>query len=166
VLGVALDFDALGQPRLSITMPVGRETSASTANRSGVTAHSSSSSRVSASTGSSPTSTLPPAPSAQRPAQVATHGARRPANQRPSASRATHRTDIEPAASSLSRSDQRIGCSVSRSASSPASNAYSRAASPSCAGEPRSSSAAIARSAAALCAGSGSNESSRHCTAT
>ena len=42
---------------ISITIPVGRETRASTANRSGVTDHSSSSSRVSASTGSSPSST-------------------------------------------------------------------------------------------------------------
>ena len=50
----------------------------------------------SVSTGSSPTSTAPPAPSAQRPAHVATQAARRPASQRPSASRTTHSTDSEP----------------------------------------------------------------------
>ena len=58
----------------SITSRLGSETSASTVSRSGVTDHSSSSSRVSVSTGSSPTSTEPPAPSAQRPAHDATHG--------------------------------------------------------------------------------------------
>ena len=88
---------------------LGRHTSASTAKRSGSTPHSSSSSRVSVSVGSSPTSTAPPAPSAQRPAHVATQGARRPASQRPSASRTTHSAASEADASSrTSRSDQRM----------------------------------------------------------
>ena len=69
----------------SIASRLGSDTSASTVSRSGVTDHSSSSSRPSVSTGSSPTSTAPPAPSAQRPAHEATHVARRPASQRPSA---------------------------------------------------------------------------------
>ena len=67
-------------------------------------------------------STDPPAPRAQRPAQVATHGARRPASQRPSSSRAMHRTDSEAEASSATRrSDHRIGWSSMRRRSSPAS---------------------------------------------
>src|SRR3954470_19669738 len=83
---------------MSIARRFGRETSASTVSRSGVTDHSSSSSRPSVSTGSSPTSTAPPAPSAQRPAHEATQPARRPASQRPSAERVTHSAASEGAA--------------------------------------------------------------------
>ena len=141
----------------SMIIRFGRHTSASTAKRSGSTPHSSSSSRVSVSVGSSPTSTAPPAPSAQRPAHVATQGARRPASQRPSASRTTHSAASEADASSrTSRSDQRMGCSSMHSPPSAVSKPASRAARPSCEGEPRSASAAIAASAACSRSGGGS----------
>ena len=66
------------------------QTSASTVSRSGLTDHSSCSSRTSVWAGFSPSSTEPPAPSAQRPDHVASQSARRPASQRPSAARTTH----------------------------------------------------------------------------
>src|SRR5271155_357085 len=75
----------------NITSCWGSRTSASARTRSGETAHSSLSSRTSVSAGFSPRSTAPPAPRAQRPAQEETHPARRPASQRPSAERVTHR---------------------------------------------------------------------------
>src|SRR5919201_5274772 len=59
------------------------------AERLGRSCHSSCSSRESVSAGLSPRSTAPPAPSAQRLAQVDTQAARRPASQRPSALRTT-----------------------------------------------------------------------------
>ena len=52
------------------------------------------SSRASVSVGFSSTSTEPPAPSAQRPAQDATQAARRPASQLPSESRTTHSAEM------------------------------------------------------------------------
>ena len=106
----------------------------------GTTDHSSSSSRASATTGSSPTSTAPPAPSAQRPAQVATHAARRPASQRPSALRTAHRTDSAPSASSRDepqRPAHRLQLDR-RARRPPVSKPASRAARPSCVGDPRS----------------------------
>ena len=96
---------------MNITSRCGRRTSASQRTRSGATDHSSSSSRVSVSTGLSPTSTAPPAPSAQRPAHDDSQGARRPASQRPSASRVTHSAATDSDASpSTRRSAQRVGC--------------------------------------------------------
>ena len=90
----------------------GSRRSASPRTRSGETAHSSLSSRTSVSAGLSPRSTAPPAPSAQRPAHEDTQAARRPASQRPSAERVTHRAatlwDASPA---TRRRAQRRGCS-------------------------------------------------------
>ena len=154
---------------ISITIPFGRRTRASTASRSGATDHSSSSSRVSASTGSSPTSTAPPAPSAQRPAHVATHGARRPASQRPSASRTTHSTDSDArrvAADEPQRPAHRLQLepqpAVVRARRRPGARRGRRGE-----GEPRSSSAAIARvGGGRVRPRRGSNGSSRQCAAT
>ena len=120
--------------------------------RSGATDHSSSSSRASVSTGFSPTSTAPPAPSAQRPAQEASHAARRPASQRPSASRTMHRTERlsrRVAGEQPQRPARRLQLEP-QAGRRRASKPTSRAASPSWLGEPRSRSAASAASAAAL----------------
>ena len=149
------------------TSPFGVSASASTDSSTGATDHSSWSSRTIASTGCSPTSTAPAAPSVQRPVHDASQGARRPASQRPSASRTTHRTEtLRVAALPTSRSDQRAGCKSSRRPSSRCSKPTSRAASPSWLGEPRSRSAASAASAAAVSAASGSNGSSIHAAVT
>ncbi len=73
------------------------------------------SSRTSVSAGLSPRSTAPPAPSAQRPAHEETHGARRPASQRPSAARVTHSAaTLSDASPATRRSAQRSGCSSKR----------------------------------------------------
>ncbi len=105
------------------------------------------------SAGFSSTSTEPPAPSAQRPAHEASHAARRPASQRPSAARTTHSTAMLWAARSGSRrSAQRAGWSSSRSRPSRSSNPASRPASPSWLGEPRSRRASSATSATSISA--------------
>ena len=135
----------------------GSRTSASARQRSGVTDHSSPTSRSSVCAGLSPRSTAPPAPSAQRPAHDDSHAARRPASQRPSAARTTHSDAIEPdAAPSTSRSAQRSGWSSMSRPLSVCSNAVIRAATPSWLGDPRSRSAVIASSAAAMRSDGGS----------
>jgi hypothetical protein len=68
-----------------------------------------------------------------------------------------HRTDSAPDASPRSsRSAQRISCSSSVSPPSSIANEASRAATPSCDGEPRPRRSAIARSASAVFSGDGS----------
>ena len=136
-------------------MPVGSETSASTANRSGVTRHSSSSSRVSASTGSSPTST--DAARAERPAA---RPRSRPTARggRPASARRRRAPRTGPTAR---RPRRRPAAPTSASAAASAAGhrrrprTTSRAARPSWAGEPRSSSSAIARSASRALLGVG-----------
>ena len=89
---------------------------------------------------------------AERPAPGprASHGARRPASQRPSASRVTHSAATESLASpSTSRSAQRAGCSSRTSRPSLLVVRRAAPATPSWLGEPRSRSALIASSAAA-----------------
>src|SRR4051794_23135195 len=145
----------------NITSSCGRRTSASARTRSGSTPHSSRSSRDSVSAGCSNGSTAPPAPSAQRPAQDDSQAARRPASQRPSASRITHSAAMLLEASpSTSRSAQRTGWSSRTRRPSRSLWFTSRAASPSWLGEPRSRSAVIARSAASARSAGGSKCSS------
>ena len=147
---------------MNITRPWGSRISASPRTRSAATDHSSSSSRVSVVNGLSPRSTAPPAPSAQRPGQLASHAARRPASQRPARSRTMHIAAIDRLASaSTRRSAQRAGCSSRRSWPSTSSWATRRAARPSWLGEPRSASAVIAASAASVRSAGGSKCSSR-----
>ena len=85
----------------------------------------------SVSAGLSPKSTAPPAPSAQRFAQLDTHEARLPASQRPFAARTTHSAVRLSEASSSSLSAQRTGCSSSRSRLPSASQETRRVAIPS-----------------------------------
>ena len=122
----------------SRTSRLGVHTSASTCARSGIRPHSSCSSRVSVSTGFSPTSTAPPAPSAQRPAQrrdPRRRGGRRASGRRRRAPRTARRSSASasspaagPSASAAARARGRRRCAK------PAR----RAASPSWDGEPRS----------------------------
>ena len=104
VLRVARDLRAGASQAcpMSITSRLGRQTSASTASRSGATDHSSSSSR--ASVCDRVLADLDRAAGAERPAPGPGRDprrARRPASQRPSASRTAQRTESEPCASSL-----------------------------------------------------------------
>ena len=152
---------------ISSTSSLGSSSSASMRIRSGTTDHSSRSSRPSVSAGFSSTSTDPPAPSAHLPAQDASHGARRPASQRPSAARTMHWTDrLWAAPAGTRRSAHRAGWSSSDSRSDAVSKPTSRAASPSWLGDPRRRSASSATSAASVASPGGSNGSSRQATAT
>ena len=88
---------------------------------------------------------------------VATHSARRPASQRPSLSRTTHRTESAQSASPVQPQRPAHLLQLEGAARpSSASKRASRAPTPSCAGEPRPRSSAIARSASAACSGGGS----------
>ena len=134
----------------NMTRRWGRRTSASQRSRSGSTLHSSRSSRASVSAGDSPRSTAPPAPSAQRPGHELSHGARRPASQRPPASRVTHSAATRVARVALDQ-PQRPARGLQLEDQPAVSRSWcetSRAATPSWLGEPRSRSALIASSAA------------------